>query len=253
MPALGVRPPEKLDETAAREVAVKQGLGVVLASSIAPSGAGYDISVRATQTVTGNEITSESARAANKDQVLETAARLVARVRSVLGDTESESRQLFAMRSVTTSSLEVLSHYAAAVEAQARGQFRRGPAEVAKAVELDPEFALGYQGLAAMSRNLGKTDEAEKYIKEALRFIDKLTERERFATRAYLLPDDRRQPAMRQGIRRAPGALSGRPRRPQPARRVLLGNAEDARIARRRCGRRPRCCRIMSGTVSTSR
>ncbi len=89
------------------------------------------------------------------------------------------------MRSVSTSSLEVVSHYAAAVEAQARGQFEEALEKYAKAVELDPEFALGYQGMAAMSRNLGKIEDSEKYSKEALRFIDKLTDRERFATRAY--------------------------------------------------------------------
>ena len=54
-PTLGVPPPEKLDETAAREIAVKQGLGVVLAGSIEPRGSGYEISVKAIQTVTGND------------------------------------------------------------------------------------------------------------------------------------------------------------------------------------------------------
>ncbi len=185
MPSLGVRPPEKLDEVAAREVAVKQGLGVVLAGSIAPYRSGYEISVRATQTVTGDEIVSASARASNKDQVLETAAQLMARVRNVLGDTTSESAQLFAMRSVSASSLEVVSHYAAAVEAQAKGNYEEARQSYLKAVELDPQFGLGYQGLSAMSRNLGQTENAEKYIKEALRYIDKSTERERFATRGY--------------------------------------------------------------------
>ena len=51
---LGVRPPETLDEAAAREIAVKQGLGVVLAGSIEPQGSGYGLSVKAAQTVTGD-------------------------------------------------------------------------------------------------------------------------------------------------------------------------------------------------------
>ena len=46
-------PPEKLDEAAAREIAVKQGLGVVLSGSIDRRGNGYEISVKAVQTVTG--------------------------------------------------------------------------------------------------------------------------------------------------------------------------------------------------------
>ena len=39
--SLGVRPPEKLDEAAAREIAVKQGVGVVLAGSVDRQGNGY--------------------------------------------------------------------------------------------------------------------------------------------------------------------------------------------------------------------
>ena len=183
MPAMGVRPPEKLDETAAREVALKQGLGVVLAASIAPSRGGYDITVKATQTVTGNEIVSTSARASSKEQVLETAASLMARVRQVLGDTTSESAQLFAMRSVSASSLEVVSLYAAGVEAQARGRFEDARKSLLRAVELDPKFGLGYQGLSAMAATLGQRDEAQKYMQEALRHVDGLTERERWFTR----------------------------------------------------------------------
>src|SRR5262249_9020812 len=65
-----VKVPEKLDEVAAREIAVKQGLGVVLASSISPYRDGYEISVKAMQTVTGKEIVSTSGRASSKDKVL---------------------------------------------------------------------------------------------------------------------------------------------------------------------------------------
>ena len=69
LPNLGVtRVPEKLDEVAARELAVKQGVGVVLAGSIAPYRDGYEISVRAMQAVTGNEIVNTSGRASNKDR-----------------------------------------------------------------------------------------------------------------------------------------------------------------------------------------
>jgi tetratricopeptide (TPR) repeat protein len=52
-----------------------------------------------------------------------------------------------------------------------------------KTVEEDPKFGLGYQGLAITSRNLDRPDDADKYIKEALRYLDGMTERERFSTR----------------------------------------------------------------------
>jgi eukaryotic-like serine/threonine-protein kinase len=184
LPNVGVvKVPAKLDEVAAREIAVKQGLGVVLAGSIAPYRSGYEISVKATQTVTGKEIVSASARASSKDKVLETAAKLMARVRKVLGDRTSQSDQLFAMRSVSASSLEVVNLYAAGMEAQSRGKFEDARKNLARAVELDPNFGLGYQGLSAMSSTLGRTDEAKKEIQEALRHVDGMTARESFFTR----------------------------------------------------------------------
>jgi serine/threonine protein kinase/Flp pilus assembly protein TadD len=181
----GVRPPEKLDETAARELAVKQGLGVVLAGTIDPSGQGFAITVKALRTVTGEVITTASNTASSKDQVLETTTRLMARVRNALGDNTSQSQQLFAMRSVSASSLEVVSYYAEAVEAQSKGQFEQARQSYLKAVGLEPTFGLGYQGLAAMAQNQFRQEEAEKYSKEALRYLDGMTERERFATRAF--------------------------------------------------------------------
>jgi serine/threonine protein kinase/tetratricopeptide (TPR) repeat protein len=181
----GVPPPEKFDEVAARQLAVKQGVGVVLAGSISSRGAGYDITVQATQPLTGNVIASFTRRASSKAQVLDEVTRVVTSVRKALGDTTSSSAQLLAMKSLSTTSLEVASHYAAAVEAQSMGKWEDAQARFAKAVELDPTFGLGYQGLAVTSRNLGRLQDAEKYATESLRYLDHMTERERFATRGY--------------------------------------------------------------------
>ena len=183
--ALGVRPPEKLAEAAARELALKQGLGVVVSGSIEPQRTGYRISVKAIQTVTGDVIINRSTSAADKGQVLETATRLMARVRSALGDQTSEADQVFAMRSVSANSLEVIAHYAAAMEAQAKGNWDGARQSFQKAVDLDPTFALGYQGLAAMARNQGRLAEIDENVQKALKFVPNLTERERLTTRGF--------------------------------------------------------------------
>ena len=179
----GVAPPEKLDETASRELAVKQGLGAVLSGSIKPRGNGYEISVRATQTATGAPIVEAQGRASSKGQVLEAAAKLATTVRKGLGDQSSGSAQLLGMKGLTSTSLEAVSHYAAAVDAQSKGRYDEARVSFLEAVRLDPQFGLAYQGLAAASKTLGRLQDSEKYAKEALRYIDGMTERERFATR----------------------------------------------------------------------
>lgn len=191
----GVRPPDRLDETAARELAVKQGVGVVVSGSIQRRGDGYEIAVKATQTMTGKDIAGAKGRATSKDQVLGATTSLVSTIRKALGDDTSSSAQLLAMKSLSTSSLDVVSHYAAAIEAQSKSRYEDARQSFLKAVELDPRFGLGYQGLAVMSRNLGKLQDAETYAKEALRYLDGMTERERFATRGmyYRMTGDLQQ------------------------------------------------------------
>jgi tetratricopeptide (TPR) repeat protein len=182
---LGVRPPDRFDEAGARRIAANQGLGVVLSASLESQGSGYSFAMKATQTVTGDIIAESQDRASTKDQVLEVATRLISRIRAALGDETSEAAQMFAMRSVSATSLEVVREYAAAVEAQSSGKYEEAQQHFSKALEREPKFGLAYLGLAGISRNLGRQEDAEKYAKEALRYLDGMTERERFNTRAF--------------------------------------------------------------------
>ena len=225
--------PEIFDEIAARQLAIKQGLGVVLAGSIAPRGSAYDITVQATEPMTGNAITSVTRRASNKDQVLPAVTRVVTSVRNALGDETSDSAQQLAMKTISTTSLDVASQYAAAVNAQSRGNAEEALANFAKAVQLDPKFGLGYQGLAVMSRNMGRLQDAERVRREALRYLDKMTERERYATRGYyyIRTGDYQQCVKEYGelIARYPADVAGA----QPARGVPGQVAGHARGSRR--------------------
>ncbi len=193
--SFGVQPPDKVDAQKAREIALKQGVGVVLSGSIDRSGSGYEIAVQAVRTVTGQTIASTSTQVASQDQVPAAATRLVTTVRKALGDETSDSAQLLAMKSLSTTSMAVASHYAAAIDAQSNNKFEEARQSFLKAVELDPGFGLGYQGLALMSRNLGKLQDAEKYNTEALRHLERMTDRERFAVRAsyYMNTGDSQQ------------------------------------------------------------
>ena len=189
---LGVAPPDQLDEMAAREIAVREGVGVVLSGTLTRDGDGYTLAVKATRTVTGEVLTDAETDADSKDDIVEAATQLMTTVRTALGDEASESAQMFAMASLSTTSLDVVRHYAAAQEASSNGKFEQARQDLLKAVAVDPEFGVGYQLLAVLSRNLGQLQEADKYINEALRYLDGMTERERYSTRGmyYRLTGD---------------------------------------------------------------
>ncbi|MEP7367705.1 MAG: protein kinase [Acidobacteriota bacterium] len=185
----------KLDEQAARQIAVGQGLGVVVTGSLDRKGESYTLAIKATQTVTGNTIRSVEETASSKDQVLFTTTKIASAVRKALGDETSESDQRFAMETLTATSLEAIHDYAVAMNALADGKHEDALGNFSKAVDIDQNFGLAYAGMAIASRNLAKQQDAEKYIKLALGHMDRMTERERYRTRAsyYLLLGDQQK------------------------------------------------------------
>ena len=174
----------KLDENAARLVAVNEGVPVVLTGSLTNSGGGYTVSVKAVDAVTGKTLTSANVNAANKDELLLNIPKVAAPIRKALGDTTSESAQLAEVAGAfTTSSLPAVHQYGIAM-----GQLLAGNSEAAiqsfsNAIALDPNFARAYGGMASAYGNLGKTQDAEKYVKLAMAHVDRMTERERYRVR----------------------------------------------------------------------
>jgi tetratricopeptide (TPR) repeat protein len=178
-------PTGKMDEQSARLVAVRQGIGTVITGSLSRRGDGYKLAVEALDAQTGNTIANAETNAANKDGVLLAVPKLVAPIRKALGDTTPESVQLEAARGTfTAASLEVVHLYGVAMEQQFAGKMEDAFHSFSKAAELDPNFARAYAGMAGTSGNLNRPQDAEKYFKLALAHVDRMTERERYRTRA---------------------------------------------------------------------
>jgi serine/threonine protein kinase/tetratricopeptide (TPR) repeat protein len=183
---VGVKPtdlPATLDEKAARELAAKQGLNLVLSGAIEKQGSRYQISMKVTQAVEDRVVADVSARAASLDDVIPTATRLVGEVREELGDRTTETDPLFAQRSLSASSVEVLRYYAAAQNASASNKWPEAQEHLLKAIQVDPNFGLGYLLLSGVSRNLGNAQAANDYVKQAMSHLDGMTNRERMTTR----------------------------------------------------------------------
>jgi serine/threonine protein kinase/tetratricopeptide (TPR) repeat protein len=175
-----------LDEAQAEGIAASQGLNVVVSGSLDRRGTDYQLSVRAVQTVTGKVITTAEETAPNKDQVLFAVTKLGIAVRKALGDATSESAQRLSMETLTAASLEAVHEYAAGLDTMSTGKVEEAQQRMTRAVDLDPNFGIAYTVMASAARNLGRQQDAEKYIREALKHIDRMTERERYRTRAYL-------------------------------------------------------------------
>jgi len=180
------QPTDKLDEQAARLVAVSQGVSAVITGDISRRGDSYSMSAMALDAVSGEVIAEGEVTAANKDEVLLGIPKLVAPIRKGLGDTTPESAQVQKARGAfTAASLEVVHQYGIAVEELFAGNMEGALKSFSSAVALDPEFARAYAGMAAAYGNLGQAEEAEKQVKLAMEHVDRMTERERYRIRGF--------------------------------------------------------------------
>jgi len=192
MRTIGVRPPEHLDERGAQEIAVKQAVGVVLTGSLTRDGGGYALAAKVIQAVTGNVIATATQKAKDKDKVLSLATTVATSIRKALGDNTSDDAQRFAMDTLSTANLDAVHDYAMGQLALADSRHEDAIRNYAKAIERDPNFVAAYTGLALASSNVGRQEDAEKYANEALKHLDRATERERYRVRGafYRLTGD---------------------------------------------------------------
>ncbi len=172
-----------LDEAVARLVAVREGVNVVTSGAIESQGKGYKVSARVIDPVTGQVLLETSVDASGKDDVLRAANRLAARVRNALGDTTPESVQLAKGETFTAGSVESAHEYALGQDLLAAGKWDEAGQRYRRAIELDPNLGRAYAGLAAVEANQGRRQEADKWFRETMARLSRMSEREKFRTR----------------------------------------------------------------------
>jgi len=181
----GVSLSDGIDEVEAQKIAIGQGIGFFVSGSVEPQDSRYVITMRAREAVSGKTIYEDKATAANKAKVLSVATDLAASVRAALGDDTSDSTQRFAMEKLSATTLEAVREYATAMELVSNGKHAEALKHFEAATELDKDFGLAWAGRAVSSRNVGEPEAAEKFMETALAKIDRMTEREKYRTRAY--------------------------------------------------------------------
>ena len=170
----------KLDEQMSRLVALRENLGLVMVGSIEQKGSGYHIIIKGVGPGADGEVkyTLED-DAASKAEVLQTVGALAGQVRKQLGDTVAP----VASDSFTAANLEAVRAYARGQELFAAGNLADAIPAYLEATKLDPNFGRGYSSAATAANNLGRREEAAKFYDEALKNIDRMTDREKFRTR----------------------------------------------------------------------
>jgi len=179
---MGKAPDTRITPDIAREICQRQGIKAMVHGSIATLGSAFVVSLEAVNGATGNVIGQEQVQAASKEKVLDALGQASTNLRGKLGETLASIQKFDTpLAEATTSSLEALKLDSEASARNNNGDFLGALEPTKRAIELDPNFAMAYRGLAVEYSNLGQNEVALQYMRKAFELKDRASEREKFA------------------------------------------------------------------------
>jgi serine/threonine protein kinase/tetratricopeptide (TPR) repeat protein len=177
---------DRLTPEVTQEVCQRTGSKAMLTGSIAGLGSQYVIGLKAVNCQSGDVLAEAQEQAAGKEGVLKALDAAAASLRSKLGESLSTVQEYATpLADATTPSLEALRAYSLGYKTRfAKGDTAALPL-YKRAVELDPNFAYAYNGLAVGYSNLNEPGLAAEYARKAYALREKVSDRERFSIEAF--------------------------------------------------------------------
>lgn len=172
----------RLTTPLAREVCQRTASAATIEGSIAALGSQYVVGLKAINCHTGDQLASEQATAAGKEQVLKSLGDAASKLRQKLGESLSTVQKYDAPPdSVTTASLEALQAYSLGLQNMlVKGDYVAALPFFQRATQLDPNFAMSYARMGTNYYNLGDQSRAEDAIRKAYALRERGSDRERF-------------------------------------------------------------------------
>jgi tetratricopeptide (TPR) repeat protein/predicted Ser/Thr protein kinase len=177
----------RLTPEIAREICQRTGSVAVLDGSIASLGSRYVLGLHAENCRSGDMLAQEQVQAARREDVLNALDKAATKLRKKVGESLSTIQKYDTpISEATTPSLEALKAYSLGV----KNHFHEGGDVAAipfdkRAIELDPNFAMAYAGLARDYADLGETGLASENARKAYQLRDQVTESERLYISAF--------------------------------------------------------------------
>ena len=177
---MGHAPAEHITADVARELCLRTGSKAVIGGLISNLGSQYVVSLDAVACNTGDSLAKEQAEAASKEAVLKALGAAATSLRTKLGESLASVQKFDVPVEATTPSLEALKAYSMGITTgRTKGNAEAIPF-LKRALELDPNFAIAYAGLAVLYGNLGQASLSANYATKAYGLRDRVSERERY-------------------------------------------------------------------------
>jgi len=170
----------KLTPEVARELCQRAGSKAYLAGSIGSLGSEYVLGLKAVNCQSGDTLAQEQVTAASKEKVLNTLGEAASKLRGELGESLATVQKFdVPLEQATTSSLEALKVYSLATKAYDEKGIAAALPYYQRAIQLDPNFAVGYNALGNTYAGLGELGRAREYLTKAFQLREHASEPEK--------------------------------------------------------------------------
>jgi tetratricopeptide (TPR) repeat protein len=172
----------KITSDVAAEICERTASVAVVEGSITSLGSEYGLSVQARNCRTGDVLSQEQARAADKEDVFKAIAKMAKRFGARAGASLPRvEKEPYFSAEITTSSLEAWRSFNTGMNVSMhRGSPTEANSLLKRAVELDPTFALAHAYLGRNYDSLGAPELAAQSIARAYELRNRVSDRENF-------------------------------------------------------------------------
>jgi len=182
---MGRAPTEHVTADVAKELCLRTGSKAVLSGSISNLGSQYIVGLDAVACNSGDNLAKEQAESPSKEGVLKALTAAATAMRARLGESLASVQRFDVPVEATTPSLEALKSYSMGITTgRTKGDAEAIPF-MKRAIELDPNFAMAYVGLAVQYSNLGRASLAADNAKKAYDLRERVSDRERYRISAF--------------------------------------------------------------------
>jgi serine/threonine protein kinase/tetratricopeptide (TPR) repeat protein len=172
----------KLTPAVARELCLRAGSKAYLAGSIGSLGSEFVVGLKAVNCQNGDTLAQEQVTAASKEKVLDTLGEAASKLRGELGESLTTLQKFdVPLAAATTSSLEALRAFSLGLRADREHGSAASLPYYQRAIELDPNFAMGYHAVGIDYFSLSEPERASEYITKAFQLREHANEGEKLA------------------------------------------------------------------------
>ena len=175
----------KLTPEVARELCQRAGSKAYIAGAIGSLGSEYVLALKGVNCQSGDTLAEEQVTAASKEKVLDALGEAASRLRGELGESLATVRKFdVPLAEATTPSLEALKALSLGRKVWDEKGIAAALPYYQQAIELDPNFAMGYRAVGAAYYELGEVGLAAEYMTKAFQLREHASEREKLAITA---------------------------------------------------------------------